>query len=109
MIRRRSSGSRRTVPTKRSAIAFRPWRAPRRLDDPHADGGEHGVQGGGELVVAIADQESEAPVEVVEVHEQVARPLGQPRSGRVRGDAQDVYPAAGVFDDEERVEPVQGD
>ena len=25
------------------------------------------------------------------------------------GDAQDVYPAGGVLDDEERVEPVQGD
>jgi hypothetical protein len=35
--------------------------------------------------------------------------LGEPGSGRVRGDAQDVYPAGGVFDDEERVEPVQGD
>jgi hypothetical protein len=27
----------------------------------------------------------------------------------VRGDAQDVYPTVGVVDDEERVEPVQGD
>src|SRR4051812_22054554 len=28
---------------------------------------------------------------------------------RVCGDAHDVYPAGGVLDDEERVEPVQGD
>jgi hypothetical protein len=34
----------------------------------------------------------------VEVHVQVARQLGQPRSGRVRGDAQDVCPAGVVLD-----------
>jgi hypothetical protein len=33
--------------------------------------------------------------------------LGEPGSGRVGGDAEDVHPAAGVLDDEERVEPVQ--
>jgi hypothetical protein len=66
-------------------------------------------RGGGELAVAVADQGPEAPVGVVEVHEQVARQLGQPRSGRVRGDAQDVRSAGGVLHDEERVEPVQGD
>ena len=27
----------------------------------------------------------------------------------MRGDAKDVYPAGGVLDDEERVQPVQGD
>ena len=88
---------------------IRPWRAHGRRDDLDVDGGEHGVEGGGELAVAVADQEPEAPVDVVEVHEQVARQLGQPRSGRVRGDTQDVHLAGGVFDDEERVEPVQGD
>jgi len=40
---------------------------------------------------------------------QVAGLLGQPGSGRVRGDAQNVYPAGGVLDDEERVQPVQAD
>ena len=48
-------------------------------------------------------------VGVVEVHDQVASLLGQPGSGRVHGHAQDVHAAGGVFDDEERVEPVQGD
>jgi hypothetical protein len=37
------------------------------------------------------------------------RQLRQPRSGRVRGDAQVVYPAGAVFNDEERIEPVQTD
>ena len=46
---------------------------------------------------------------VVEVHEQVAGLLGHPGAGGMRGDPEDVHPAAGVLDDEERVEPVQGD
>jgi hypothetical protein len=48
-------------------------------------------------------------VGVVEVHEQVAGLLGQPGSRRVRSDTQDVCPAGGVLDDEERVQPVQRD
>ena len=48
-------------------------------------------------------------VGVVEVHQQVAGLLGEPRCGRVRGDAEDVDSAGGVFDDEEGVEPVQVD
>ena len=39
------------------------------LDDLDVDGGEHRVEGGGELAVAVADQEPDAPVGVVEVHE----------------------------------------
>ena len=86
-----------------------PRRAHRCPDDLDVDGGEDGVEGRGELGVAVADQEPEAPAGVVEVHGQVAGLLGQPRAGRVRGDAEDVYAAGGVLDDEERVQPVQGD
>jgi AhpD family alkylhydroperoxidase len=35
--------------------------------------------------------------------------LGQPCAGWVRGDAEDVDAAGGVLDDEERVQPLQGD
>jgi hypothetical protein len=42
------------------------------LDDADVDGGEHGVDGGGELGVAVSDEEPEAPAGVVEVPEQVA-------------------------------------
>ena len=45
----------------------RPRRSHRCSDDRGVDGGEHGVEGGGELAVAVADQEPEAPVDVVEV------------------------------------------
>ena len=79
------------------------------LDDLDVDRGEYGVEGGGELAVAVADEEPEASLSVVKVHEQFPRELGQPAVGWVRGDAEDVYAAGGVFDDEERVEPVQGD
>jgi hypothetical protein len=81
----------------------------RRLDDPDVDGGEDGVDSGGEPAVAVADEEPDAAVGVIEVHQQVAGELGEPGSGRMGGDAEDVHPTAGVLDDEERVEPVQGD
>ena len=85
-------------------------RCPHRcLDDPDVDGGEDGVERGGELGVAVADEEPEAAAGVVEVHEQVAGLLGEPGAGGVGGDAEDVHAAGGVLDDEERVEPVQGD
>ena len=67
--------------------------------------GEDGVEGGGELGVAIADKEPEAAAGVVEIHDEVAGLLGQPGAGRVGGDPEDVYPAGSVLDDEERVQP----
>ena len=102
---------------RRRQLTYRPtWavgvgsRCPHRcLDDPDVDGGEDGVERGGELGVAIADKEPDAAPGVVEIHAEVAGLLGQPGAGRVGGDTQDVYPAAGVLDDEGRVEPVQGD
>jgi hypothetical protein len=78
----------------------------RRLDDADVDGGEYGVESGGELAVAVTEEESEVPVGVVEVHEQVARQLREPGSGRMSGDAEDVDAAGYVLDNEERVEPV---
>ena len=81
----------------------------RHLDDADVERGEHGVEGCGELGVAIADEEPESPAGVVEVHGEVAGQLGQPRSGRVRGDAEEVHAASDVLDDEEDIQPAQGD
>jgi hypothetical protein len=78
-------------------------------DDFDGDGGEDGIEAGSELAVAVTDQEPEASVGVVQAHEQVACELSQPGAGGMSGHAQDVYATGGVFDDEERVEPVQGD
>jgi hypothetical protein len=77
----------------------------RRPDDSDVDGGEDGIEGDGELAIAISDEEPEAGIGVVETDEQVAGLLAQPGAGRVGGNTQDVHPTAGVFDDEERVEP----
>ena len=85
-----------------------PWCSYRRLDDLNIGGGEDRVEGGGELGVAITDQEPELLAGFVEVHRQVAGQLGQPRSGRVSGDPEDVHAAGGVLDDEEGVEPAHG-
>jgi len=85
------------------------WRPHRRLGGPHVEGGEHCIERGGVFGVAVADQEPEAPAGVVEVREQVAGLLGQPGSGGVRGDTEDVHPAGVVFDGEERLQPAQGD
>jgi len=54
----------------------RPRRAHRCLDDPDVDGGEDGVEGGGELGVAVADGELESPSFVLKVYENVACLLG---------------------------------
>ena len=109
MIRSRSSSSRRIVPTKRSAIAF-------------ARGARIGV-----LMILMSMAVKTASKAAVNLlsrsrmrnrkrwvvslrsHEQVARLLCEPRSGRVGGDAENVHAAGGVFDDEECVEPAQGD
>ena len=86
-----------------------PWCSYRRWDDLNIGGCEDRVERGGELGVAIADEEPESLPGVVEVHGEVARQLGQPRASRVRGDAEDVDAAGGVLDDEERVQPMQAD
>jgi len=65
-----------------------PRRPHRRFDDGDVDGPQDGIEGCCELGVAIADEEPESPAGVVEVHGEVAGQLGQPRSGRVRGDAE---------------------
>jgi hypothetical protein len=44
---------------------------------------------------------------LVEDHEQVASLLGSLNPGGMSGDPEDVHPARGVLDDEERIEPVQ--
>jgi len=96
-------------PDKALGDRIRPGCTNRRLDDPHVDGGEDRIEGGAELGVAVADEEQEAAVGVVEVHERVAGLLGEPGAGGVGSDAEDVHAAGGVLDDEDRVQPVQGD
>ena len=88
---------------KRSAIALARGARIGVLEHLGIDGGVDGVERGGELGVAIADEESEASAGVVEVHEQVAGLLGDPGAGGVRGDPGDVDAAAAVLDGHEPV------
>jgi hypothetical protein len=50
----------------------------RGADDANVGTGEHRVEGGGELAVPVADQETELLGAVAEVHQQVAGLLGDP-------------------------------
>ena len=74
----------------------------RRVDDGDVDGGEDGVEGWGELAVAVADQERKRRWVSSSAISRL-RLLGQPGCGRVRGDTEDVYLSGGVLDDEELV------
>jgi hypothetical protein len=85
------------------------WCPHRCLNDADVERGEHGVEGCGELGVTVPDEEPEAAAGVLEVHEQVTGMLGQPGSGGVGGDAEDVYAAGGMLDDKEDIQPAQGD
>jgi len=90
----RSRHSRRTLPTQRSACAF----AFRRLygcadhGDPFAL--EDMVEAAAELGVAIVDQQAQRLPAIVDRHQQVARLLGCPGTGRVRGAGDELDPAA---------------
>jgi hypothetical protein len=84
----------------------RPYRC---LDDADVGSGKHRVERGAELGVAVPDKEPDAVSGVVEVHEQIAGLLGEPGAGGAGGDPEDVYAAGGVLDDEERIQPAQGD
>nr|WP_250846428.1 hypothetical protein [Streptomyces violaceusniger] len=81
----------------------------RSWDDGCAVAGEDGVERGGELAVPVTDEEPGAPGPIPEVHEQVAGELGDPRAGRVGGDAQDVDAPGGDLHDEEDMETSEED
>ena len=103
-----SRHSRRRVP-----IAFddgvRSRRSNRGADDLDVCTGEHRVESGGELAVAIADHEPELVGVVAEVHQQVAGLLGDPGSGGVSGDPGNVNPAGTVGDHYEQIEAAEED
>jgi hypothetical protein len=67
-------------------------RGPRRgLDHLHALGGGDLVEGGGELGVAVPDEEAEGAGPVAGVHDQVAGLLRGPCAVRMGGHAEDVH------------------
>jgi hypothetical protein len=70
--------------------------------------GQDGVEGGGELAGAVADEEPEGGDTVVEVH-QCCGPVVWSRLRRVAGRAKDVDVAAADLEGEEDVDPFLGD
>src|SRR5450759_5431510 len=67
-------------------VRVRTRRAHRRADALDTDRGEHLVEAGGELGVAVADEEAEWPSGLLEVGGEVAGHLGHPGGVRVGGD-----------------------
>jgi hypothetical protein len=79
----------------------------RRVDDLDAFAAEHLVEGGGELAVAIVDQETHPLDNVGEA--EVARLLKDPGSGRIRRATGKVDAPAPELDEEEHIETTQRD
>src|ERR1035437_1004283 len=82
----------------------RAGRSHRCLDHLYAFGGEHLVEAGGELRVAVSDQEPERPTLLGEIPCEVAGNLGDEGAGRMIGDPEDVDYAALEIDDEQHIE-----
>jgi hypothetical protein len=81
--------------------AGRSHRCPDHLD---AFGSEHVVEAGGELGVAVSDQEPERPSVRGEIACEVPGNLGDEGPGRMIGDTEDVHHSALELDDEQRIE-----
>ncbi len=74
----------------------------RGLDDSHALGAEHLIEGTGELGIPVADEELEAAKPLLD--SQVSRLLGDPRRVGVPGDAEDEHATGCDLDREEHVQ-----
>jgi len=67
-------------------------------------GSEHLVEAGGELRIAVRDEEPERPILLGEIPCEVAGNLGDQGAGRMIGDTEDVDYAALELDDEQHIE-----
>jgi len=81
-----------------------PGRDFHRLD---AGGGQHGIEGIGELPGPVANQELKVRGAVTEIHQEVADLLGGPRAVRIRGHAKDMHVAGAGFHDEQAVQAAE--
>src|SRR5436190_629854 len=88
-------------------VGVRLWRADRCVDDADPLAAEHLVEGGGELAVAVVDEEPRPLEQVGEA--EVAGLLGDPAAGRVRGAAGKVDAAAAYLKKEQHVKAAESD
>jgi hypothetical protein len=79
--------------------------------DLHTRISQHGIENTGKLPVPVAVQVPGSGSGVLQIHDQVTGSLGDPRGGRVRGRAQDPYPAGRMLyhRQHEHPRPTQGD
>jgi hypothetical protein len=71
-------------------VAVRSWGARRRFDNCDVFAAKYVVERSGEFGVPVADEETERGDPVRQFHGQDAGGLGDPWSGRVRGDPENV-------------------
>src|SRR5665647_1979322 len=90
-------------------VRVRTGRSDWRADGLDTDRGEHLVEAGGELGVAVADEESEHPTGILQVRGEIAGHLCDPWAVRVGGGSEDMHDAALHFDDEQHVVAPQKD
>ena len=87
----------------------RPWSVRRRLHDLYAFAVEHLIEGVGELGVSVADEEAKRVDPVAEIHGEIAGGLGNPRSGRVGCDTEDVHSSGVDLYQEQHIQSAQED
>ncbi len=83
--------------------------ADRRSDHPHALGGEHLVEGRGELRVPVVEKEPHVPPFLLQIHDEVPGLLGDPSGVRVRRDSAQTDPSRAKLDPHKHVERLQPD
>ncbi|MDX3233554.1 hypothetical protein [Streptomyces sp. ME19-01-6] len=81
----------------------------RDLDRSNALAGKHGVEGGGELRVPVADEVGAFCGAIAELPQKPPGLLSDPYGGGMGCDAEDVDGAGTHLHDEQRVEPLQAD
>jgi hypothetical protein len=87
----------------------RAGRSDGRPDHLDAFGDEHLVEAGGELSIAVSDQEPERPTVLGEIACEVAGNLGDKGAGRMIGDTEDVDHSALELNHEKHIELVETD
>jgi len=90
-------------------VGVRARRPERRAHDAHALRAEHTIERGGELGVAIAEEQLRFDAPLLQLPDDVPGLLRHPGGGRLRGAARDEDAARVHFDEEEDVEGLQPD
>jgi hypothetical protein len=85
-------------------VCVHPWCPGRGFEDVHLLGLEDGVEGGGVVVVSVAEQEAHRVEARAEIGGEVPCLVNRPVPGRMRGDAGDVQPSCAVLEEGQCVE-----